>query len=84
VGHAADQRALGTTGQRRTWMAEVRCLVTMSVTPFMARLLAADFASPFANAATRDWATSTATPPCPVGDWIGLEVVKHALPKASP
>src|SRR5665213_2093616 len=42
---------MGTLGPRRVWMAEVRELVEGEVmTPFVRAALAADFASPFANA----------------------------------
>ena len=75
--------AMGTAGQRRTWMAEVRCLVEdVPLTPFQRAALAADFASPFANAGDKGlgYINSDATlylhrPPA--DEWIGLEVVNH-------
>jgi Acyl-CoA thioesterase C-terminal domain len=45
VGH------MGSLGPRRLWMSEVRELVEgIALTPFVRVALAADFASPFANA----------------------------------
>ena len=42
---------MGTIGPRRLWMGEVRDLVEGApLTPFVRAAIAADFASPFANA----------------------------------
>jgi len=75
--------AMGSLGARRTWMAEVRPLVEGEpLTPFARVALAADFASPFANAgdAGLGYINSDVTlylHRLPVGEWIGLEVVNH-------
>jgi hypothetical protein len=53
---------MGTVGPRRLWMREVRDLVEGApLTPFVRVAVAADFASPFANAGDQGLATSTAT-----------------------
>ena len=73
----------GTVGQKRTWMAEVRELVEgRALTPFVRVAVAADFASPFANAgdAGLKYINSDVTVYLhrePVGEWIGFEVVNH-------
>jgi len=75
--------AMGSLGPRRTWMAEVRPLVEgESLTPFVRAALAADFASPFANAgdAGLGYINSDVTlylHRLPIGEWIGFEVVNH-------
>jgi hypothetical protein len=64
-------------------MAEVRDLVEGEpLTPFVRAALAADFASPFANAGDHGlrYINSDVTlylHRTPVGEWIGLEVVNH-------
>ncbi|MGH7024149.1 MAG: thioesterase family protein [Caulobacteraceae bacterium] len=75
--------AFGALGPRRLWMREVRELIGgEALTPFVRAALAADFASPFANAGPSGLAyiNSDATlylhrPPA--GEWIGFEVVNH-------
>jgi hypothetical protein len=74
---------MGQAGPRRTWMAEVREMVGGApLTPFQRVALAADFASPFANAgdAGLKYINTDATlylhRPM-AGEWIGLEVVNH-------
>jgi Acyl-CoA thioesterase C-terminal domain/Acyl-CoA thioesterase N-terminal domain len=75
--------AMGTIGPRRLWMGEVRELVEgASLTPFVRAALAADFASPFANAgdAGLEFINSDVTlylHRLPVAEWIGFEVVNH-------
>ena len=75
--------AMGTPGQRRTWMKEVRALVGgHALTPFVRAASAADFASPFANSGDKGlgYINTDATLHLhrpPVGEWIGLEVVNH-------
>ncbi|HEY5107419.1 MAG TPA: acyl-CoA thioesterase domain-containing protein [Caulobacteraceae bacterium] len=75
--------AMGAHGPRRTWMAEVRPMVEgAALTPFVRAALAADFASPFANAgdAGLGYINSDVTlylHRVPVGEWIGFEVVNH-------
>ena len=75
--------AMGTIGRRRLWMREVRELVGGApLTAFGRVALAADFASPFANAgdAGLRYINSDATLYLhrePVGEWIGFEVVNH-------
>jgi len=74
---------MGQPGPRRTWMAEVRELVGGTpLTPFQRVALAADFASPFANAgdAGLKYINTDATlylHRAMAGEWIGLEVVNH-------
>jgi len=76
---------MGTTGQRRTWMAEVRCLVDdVPLTPFMRAALAPTSPARSPTPATRDWAYINSDATLPVGDWIGLEVVNHGATEASP
>jgi hypothetical protein len=73
----------GTVGQKRAWMSEVRELVEgRPLTPFVRVAVAADFASPFANAgdAGLKYINSDVTVYLhrePVGEWIGFEVVNH-------
>lgn len=73
----------GTIGQKRTWMAEVRELVEgRPLTPFVRVAVAADFASPFANAGDQGlkYINSDVTVYLhrePVGEWVGFEVVNH-------
>ena len=75
--------AMGTIGPRRLWMSEVRELVgDTPLTPFMRAALAADFASPFANAGDLGlgYINSDVTlylHRLPVKEWIGFEVVNH-------
>jgi len=74
---------MGSMGPRRVWMAEVRELVEGEpLTPFVRAALAADFASPFANAGdaglryiNSDVSLYLHRPP--KSEWIGLEVVNH-------
>jgi hypothetical protein len=74
---------MGTVGPRRLWMAEVRELVAgVMLTPWVRAALAADFASPFANAgdAGLGYINSDITlylARAPRGRWIGFEVVNH-------
>src|SRR5215831_11087109 len=74
---------MGSIGPRRLWMSEVRELVEGSpLTPFVCVALAADFASPFANAGERGlgFINSDVTLylyRLPVTKWIGFDVVKH-------
>jgi hypothetical protein len=74
---------MGTFGPRRVWMAEVRELVEgEAMTPFVRAALAADFASPFANAGDEGlrYINSDVTLYLhrgPVSRWVGLEVVNH-------
>ena len=75
--------AMGTVGPRRLWMSEVRELVEDSpLTPFVRVAVAADFASPFANAGDQGlgYINSDVTlylHRLPVKEWIGFEVVNH-------
>lgn len=75
--------AFGSPGPRRLWMAEVRELVAGEpLTPFVRAALAADFASPFANAGQGGlaWINSDVTlylHRLPITEWIGVEVVNH-------
>jgi hypothetical protein len=74
---------MGTVGPRQLWMAEVRDLVRdTELTPFVRAALAADFASPFANAGDEGlgYINSDATLHLfrePRTRWIGMEVVDH-------
>jgi acyl-CoA thioesterase len=74
---------MGTVGRRRTWMREVRELIAgVPLTPFGRVALAADFASPFANAGTNGLAYINSDVTLylhrlPVDEWIGFEVVNH-------
>ena len=73
----------GSVGQKRIWMSEVRELVAgRALTPFVRVALAADFASPFANAgdAGLEFINSDVTVylhRLPVTEWLGFEVVNH-------
>jgi hypothetical protein len=73
----------GTVGRKRTWMSEVRALVAgRALTPFVRVAVAADFASPFANAgdAGLEFINSDVTVYLhrePVTPWVGFEVVNH-------
>src|ERR1700749_1201491 len=75
--------AMGTVGPRRLWMSEVRDLVEGSpLTPFVRVAVAADFASPFANAGDQGlgYINSDVTlylHRLPVKQWIGFEVGNH-------
>jgi hypothetical protein len=74
---------MGTYGQKRTWMSEVRELVEeVPLTPWMRVALAADFASPFANSGEGGlgYINTDITlylHRLPREEWIGLEVVNH-------
>jgi Thioesterase-like superfamily len=75
--------AMGTVGPRRLWMSEVRDLIEgAALTPFVRVALAADFASPFANAGDQglSYINSDVTlylHRLPVQEWIGFDVVNH-------
>ena len=75
--------AMGTVGPRRLWMSEVRDLVEGTpLTPFVRVAVAADFASPFANAGDRGlgYINSDVTlylHRLPATPWIGFDVVNH-------
>jgi len=75
--------AFGSLGPRQIWMSEVRDLVEGEpLTPFTRAALAADFASPFANAGEKGLAYINSDVTLylhrtPVTEWIGLEVVNH-------
>ncbi len=77
VGH------MGSLGARRLWMSEVRELVEgHALTPFVRVAVAADFASPFANAGDAGLAFINSDVTVylyrlPVNEWIGFEVVNH-------
>ncbi|HEY8617036.1 acyl-CoA thioesterase domain-containing protein [Phenylobacterium sp.] len=75
--------AFGTVGPRRTWMSEVREMVEgRPWTPFGRVAVAADFASPFANAGDKglEYINSDITVYLhrePVTEWVGFEVINH-------
>ncbi len=75
--------AMGTLGPRRLWMSEVRDVVADApLTPFVRVAVAADFASPFANAGDQGlgFINSDVTVylhRLPVTQWIGFDVVNH-------
>jgi hypothetical protein len=75
--------AMGSLGPRRTWMAEVRALIAGErLTPFVRAALAADFASPFANAGEAGLAYINSDVTLymhrePKDRWLGFEVVNH-------
>ena len=75
--------SMGTLGPRRLWMSEVRELVEgVPLTPFVRVALAADFASPFANAGDSGlgFINSDVTlylHRLPETQWIGFEVTNH-------
>ena len=77
VGH------MGSLGPRCLWMSEVRELVDgCALTPFVRVAVAADFASPFANAGDQGLAfinsdVTVYLHRLPVTEWIGFEVVSH-------
>jgi acyl-Coa thioesterase superfamily protein/acyl-CoA thioesterase superfamily protein len=74
---------MGSIGQRRLWMSEVRALVEgVPLTPFTRVALAADFTSPFANAGEKGLAFINSDVTLylhrlPVTQWIGFDVVNH-------
>ena len=73
----------GDLGERRLWMREVRALVDDEpMTPFTRVALAADFASPFANAGEKGLAYINSDVTLylhrlPRQDWIGFQVACH-------
>ena len=75
--------AFGGTGKREVWMSEVRELIDgVPLTPFTRVALAADFASPFANAGDKGlgYINSDLTlylHRLPATEWVGFEVVNH-------
>lgn len=75
--------AFGSVGPRRLWMSEVRELIGGEpLTAFSRVALAADFASPFANAGDKGLAYINSDVTLylhrvPAGEWIGFEVVNH-------
>ena len=75
--------AMGTMGPRRIWLSDIRELVGGEpMTPLTRVALAADFASPFANAGDKglEYINSDMTiylHRLPVTEWIGFEVVNH-------
>ncbi len=75
--------AFGSFGQRRTWMSEVRELVEGTpLTPFQRVVLAADFASPFANASDQGLGyintdVTVYLHRLPEKEWIGFESIYH-------
>jgi Thioesterase-like superfamily len=74
---------MGSLGERRLWMSEVRDIVEgVSLTPFTRVAIAADFASPFANAGDQGlgYINSDVTlylHRLPLTPWVGFEVVNH-------
>ncbi|HMK11850.1 MAG TPA: acyl-CoA thioesterase domain-containing protein [Acidimicrobiales bacterium] len=74
-----DGMGFGAVGPRRTWLRELRPLVTGEpLTPFIRAAVVSDFASPLANSASEgleyinaDLALYMAR--LPVGEWIGVE-----------
>lgn len=75
--------AFGTVGERKLWMAEVRELVEgETLTPFARVAVAADFASPFANAGDQGLGyintdVTVYLHRLPVTEWVGFEVFNH-------
>ena len=75
--------AMGSHGPRRLWMSEVRDLVEgVPLTPFVRAAVAADFASPFANAGDQGlgYINTDVTMylhRLPATAWIGFEVANH-------
>ena len=73
----------GEPGRRRLWMSEVRPLVDADpLTPFARVALAADFASPFANAGEGrlgyiNTDVTVYLHRLPTTEWIGFDVVNH-------
>jgi len=74
---------MGTIGARKLWMSEVRELVEgVPLSPFTRVAVAADFASPFANAGDQGlgFINSDVTVylhRLPTTEWVGFEVVDH-------
>jgi hypothetical protein len=74
---------MGTSGPRRLWLSEARELVAGTpASPFVRVAVAADFASPFANAGDQGlgFINSDVTLylyRLPVTEWVGFEVVNH-------
>jgi hypothetical protein len=74
---------MGSLGERRIWMREVRELIEGApLTPFVRAALAGDFASPFANAGDKGlfYINSDVTlylHRMARGEWLGLDVVNH-------
>jgi len=74
---------MGSSGQKRMWMAEQRCLVNdVPLTPWMRAALLADFTNPWANSGEGGlgYINSDVTlylHRLPVDEWIGMEVVNH-------
>jgi len=70
-------------GPRRCWMGEVRELIGgQPLSPLVRAALAADFASPFANAGEKGLAYINSDVTLylhrlPVTEWVGYEVVNH-------
>jgi len=79
----AIEGAFGSLGPRKLWMSELRDLVEGEpLSPFGRVALAADFASPFANAGDKGlgWINSDITlylHRLPATEWIGFEVKNH-------
>ena len=77
---AVDGQGFGALGPRRTWLRDTWSLVDGEpMTPFVRAALAADFASPLANSASRglDYINADLSlhlGRLPDGEWIGLEV----------
>jgi hypothetical protein len=75
--------AMGSDGPRQCWMSEARALIGgEALTPWQRVALAADFASPFANAgnAGLEFINTDITlylNRLPSTEWIGFEVVNH-------
>jgi hypothetical protein len=75
--------AMGSLGQRRVWMREVRPLIDEEPwTPFARVAVGCDFASPFANAGEGGLAYINSDVTLylhrlPITDWVGYEVVNH-------
>jgi hypothetical protein len=81
--HRPIAGAMGTAAPKRVWMGEIRDLIEgEAATPFARAALAADFASPFANAGDQGlrYINSDVTlylHRVPATPWVGLEVVGH-------
>jgi hypothetical protein len=75
--------AMGTFGQRRVWVREVRnCVEGVELSPFLRAASAADFASPISNASDQGlgYINTDVTlhlHRLPAGEWLGFEVVNH-------
>jgi len=75
--------AMGDVGPRRLWMSEVRDLVEgVPLTPFVRVAVAADFASPWANAGDHgprlhQQRRDAVSAPAAGQEWIGFEAVNH-------